>query len=331
MRAMSRRALLATLPIMAGAAGARAGEAPPYPTAPVTLVVPFSAGGAADIAGRLLARHAPRHLPNPEARIQVENRPGASGALGTLAVSRARPDGQMLLLARVASSAILPAIDSRTPYGSEDFTILGLLEETPFILCVRADAPWDRLGDLLATLREQPGRLAFATSGAATLLDLGVRHLFIGAGLPIDAAIAKPFRGGGEAVAAVLAGEAQFIGLNLSEALPALRNGTLRGLAIGTAERLRGLPAVPTAREAEVPSLAVVTGWSALFAPPNLAPEAAKAWSAVLAGLRADAAWQDAVRASGSIPRLLGPEETQAYLRAQVALYQEIGRRLGLI
>ncbi|MBK1661893.1 Bug family tripartite tricarboxylate transporter substrate binding protein [Paracraurococcus ruber] len=330
MRRLARRALLSCLPLAAGAVGARADNAV-YPAAPVTLMVPFSAGGAADISARLLATHAPRHLPAPGAVIQVENRGGASGALGTLAVSRARPDGQTLLLARVAPNAILPATDPRTPYAWEDFTMLGLLEESPFIICVRADAPWDRLADLIGALREHPGRLAFATSGAATLLDLGVRHLFIGAGLPIDAGLARPFRGGGEAVRALVDGEVQFTGTSLSEVLPALRRGQLRGLAVATSERLRMLPAVPTAREADVPSLAAITGWSGLFAPPNLAEAPARAWAAALAALRTDAAWQDAVRAAGSIPRLLGPEETRAYLRAQVALYREIGRRLGLV
>jgi len=324
----SRRALLAALPL-ALAAPARAET--PYPASPVMLIVPFSAGGAADISAQLLARHAPRHLPNPQATLVIDNRAGASGAIGTLAVARARPNGQTLLLARVAPAAILPATDPRTPYAWDDFTMLGLLEETPFVVCVRAEAPWDRLADLIAALREQPGRITFATSGAATLLDFGVRHLFIGAGLPIDAGMARPYRGGGDAVAAVLAGDAQFIGLNLTEALPALRDGRLRGLVIGTRERLRILPSIPTAREAEVPALAAVTGWSGLFGPPSLAEAPTRAWVSALAGLREDAAWREGVQASGAVPRMLGPEETRAFLRAQVALYRELGRRLGLI
>jgi tripartite-type tricarboxylate transporter receptor subunit TctC len=331
MRRLSRRALIAALPVPAGALPAHAAGAPGYPAAPVTLVVPFSVGGAADIAARLLVRHVQRHLPNPKATLLVENRTGASGAIGTQFVARAKPDGQTLLLARVASSAILPATDPRTPYAWDEFGMLGLLEETPFILCVRADSPWDTLRDLLAVLREQPGRISFATTGPATLLDLGVRHLFAIAGLPIDAGLAMPFRGGGEAVAALLEGRVQFLGTNLSDALPALRDGRLRGLVIGTTERLRILPAVPTAREAEVPGLASVTGWSALFGPPALEEEAERAWVAALAALRDDQAWQAGVRAAGGIPRLLGPEETRAYLRGQVAFYRELGRRLGLI
>lgn len=331
MRRLPRRALLAALPMLAGALPAPAAATLPYPAMPVTLVVPFSANGAADIAARLLVRHAGRHLPNPQATLLVENRVGASGAVGTQFVAKAKPDGQTLLLARVASSAILPATDPRTPYAWDEFSMLGLLEETPFVLCVRADSPWETLRDLVTVLREQPGRIPFATTGPATLLDLGVRHLFAIAGLPIDAGFAVPFRGGGEAVAALVEGRVQFLGTNLSDALPALRDGRLRGLVIGTPERLRILPAIATAREAEVPGLASVTGWSALFGPPALDAVAEQAWLGALAALRADQAWQAAVREAGGIPRLLNPEETRAYLRGQVALYRELGRRLGLI
>ena len=193
------------------------------------------------------------------------------------------------------------------------------------------NSPWESLRDLIAVLREQPGRIPFATTGPATLLDLGIRHLFATAGLPIDAALAMPFRGGGDAVAALLEGRVQFLGTNLSDALPPLRDGRLRGLVIGTTERLRILPAVPTAREAEVPALASVTGWSGLFGPPGLAEGPAQAWAAALAALREDKDWQAGVRAAGGIPRLLGAAETRAYLRGQVTFYRDLGRRLGLI
>jgi tripartite-type tricarboxylate transporter receptor subunit TctC len=131
----------------------------------VLLVAPFSAGGAADIAARTLAHHAGRHLPNPAATIVVENRTGASGAVGTQSVLRARPDGHTLLLARIASAAILPATDPRTPYAWDDFAMLGLLDENPYVVAVRADAPWRTLQELLAALRERPRSL---TSACAT-------------------------------------------------------------------------------------------------------------------------------------------------------------------
>lgn len=303
----------------------------PYPSQPITLVAPFSAGGSADAAARLVAAHAPRHLPNNKATIVVENRFGASGAIGTNSVARAAPDGFTLLLARTASSAILPATDPRTPYTLDDFTLLGLLHETPFVVCVRADAPWRGLGELLGALREAPGRLTFATSGPATLLDLGVRQLFVSSGLPIDAGTALPFSGGAEAVAAVVAGQADFVGSGLTDAAAALSARSVRALVVGAGERHALLPNAPTAKEAGVESLAAITGWSAVFGPPSLPAQVTAAWVHAIEALGADRAWVEATRRNGSVPRPLSPSATRDFVQAQIALYGDLARRLGLL
>jgi tripartite-type tricarboxylate transporter receptor subunit TctC len=332
MSGLLRRTLITALPPLAGALVPYAVRAQaPYPESPITLVAPFSAGGTADRAARLLAERAPRHLPNPAAEIRVENRAGASGALGTQSVARVAPDGNTLLLARVASSAILPALDNRTPYAWDEFTMLGLLDQSPFTLCVRAEAPWPALSTLVAALREQPGKLSFATTGPATLLDLGMRQLFETAGLPFDAAIAVPFRGAGEAVTAFLEGRVELLGSNLSDALPAIRAGKARALVVGSLERLPILPGVPTAGEAEVPGLVQIAGWDALFGPAGLPAPVVAAWTAALAALRSDSAWLKATQMAGAVPMLLGPEATRAFIGAQVGFYRELGRRLGLI
>lgn len=313
---LPRRALAALLPVPA-LAQERA----------VTLVAPFSAGGAADLAARMLAQFAPRHLPAAPP-IVVENRTGASGAVGTLHVARARPDGTVLLLARVGSSAILPATDPRTPYTPDDFTWLGLLDENPFVVCVRADAPWRDLQALLAALRDQPGRLNFATSGPATILDLGVRQMLALAGLPLDAAQAVPFRGGGETLTALLGGSVQFVGNNLGDMMGALRDGSIRALVASAP--LHDLPAVPHAGQVGLPGLAALAGWNALAAPAAL-PEALVAqWTAALGSLSRDEGWIAANRRLGSLPRVLGPAETKAHVVSQIAMFRGLAQRLGL-
>lgn len=328
-----RRSFLAAVPsagCLVAAAAPPDAEAP-YPSEPVKLVAPFSAGGSADASARLLAVHAPRHLPNKQASIVVENRPGASGAIGTTAVARAAPDGLTLLLARTASSAILPAMDPRTPYAWDEFTFLGLLHETPFVVCVGADAPWRRLGDLVGALREAPGRLSFATSGPATVLDLGVRQFFASAGLPIDAGTAIPFRGGAEAVAAVVSGQAHFVGCGVTDAMAALSARTVRALVLGGRDGNAALlPGVPTAKEADVESLAAITGWSAVFGPDALPANVTEAWARAIASLASDRAWVEATRKTGSAPRLWSPDATRDFLRAQIALYGDLAKRLGL-
>ena len=323
----SRRGVLAALPWLAvAAARAQAG----YPERSITLVVPFSAGGAADLAARILAAQAPRLLGSQQVMV-VENRVGASGAIGTSHVQRARPDGHTLLLARVGSSAILPATDPRTPYAWDEFTMLGLLDENPFVVCVRADSPFKKLEELIGALRDQPGKLNFATTGPATILDLGVRQMFIAAGLPLDAGTAVPFRGGGEAVAALVGGQVQFIGNNLTDTSAAIANRQLRALVVGTAARLPALPGVPTAKELELPAMQNLAGWSALFGPPGLSAEVTAAWERCLARLAQDREWLAAVRRLGGVPKVLNGAATREYVQAQVTMYRDLAKRLGLV
>lgn len=318
---------------VAGAAAllsAPAGAQMPVLDRPVALVAPFSAGGAADIAARIFAAHAPRHMGASAQPIMVENRTGASGAVGTQYVARARPDGQTLLLARVGSSAILPATDARTPYTVEDFTWLALLDENPFVICVRADAPWATLDALIVAIRAAPGQLNFATSGPATILDLGVRHMLAASNLPIDAAQALPFRGGGEALTALLGGQAQFVGNNLGDMLGAIQQGQVRALVVSGDEPLASLPGVPTAAEAGVPDLSALAGWNALAAPANLPEPVTEFWTRVITATARDPAWLAATRRIGSVPRLLDGPATQAHVTAQIALYRDLAQRLNL-
>jgi tripartite-type tricarboxylate transporter receptor subunit TctC len=300
------------------------------PTRTVTLVAPFTPGGAADIAARTFAAHAVRHMgPDPQA-VMVENRAGASGAIGTQYVARARPDGHTLLLARVAASAILPAIDPRTPYQIDDFTWLGLLDLNPYVVCVRADAPYNDLASLLNAIRAAPGTLNFATSGPATILDLGVRHLLATAGLPIDAAQAVPYRGGGEALAALLGGQAQFGGNNLGDMMGAIRNGQIRALVVTGDTRLPELPDVPTAAEAGVAALSQIAGWNALAGPAGMAAETVEFWSRVVAAIGRDPEWLAVTRRIGSVPYVTDGAAARAHVAAQIELYRGLARQLNL-
>jgi hypothetical protein len=146
--------------------------------APVTLVVPFSPGGSADLAARALVAHLPALLPG-QPMIQVEYRAGASGAVGTASVARAAPDGQTLLLARVGSSAILPATDSRTPFAWDEFTFLGLLEQSAY-RAPHGEALWlgdgpPKFPDLLGN-NARKGRSGSRSDGDASAGSCRFRH-----------------------------------------------------------------------------------------------------------------------------------------------------------
>src|SRR5687768_4144987 len=238
-----------------------------YPSRPILLVVPYTAGSDADLAARNLAAHAPRYLNGRT--LVVMNQPGASGAIGTLAVRNAAPDGYRLLLARIASQVILPATDRKTSYGANDFTFLSVLESNPYVCAVKGDAPYASMKDLIAEIRKHPGKLNFATVGEGTLQNFGPQYLFSLVGLPKDAAVGVPYKGSGELTVSLLGGQTQFVCSNLGALLPHFQAGTLRPLMTTTRQSLKELPNAPTARSLGWPEMERLAAWSALAGPPG--------------------------------------------------------------
>jgi putative tricarboxylic transport membrane protein len=299
-----------------------------YPSRSILLVVPYTAGSDADLAARNLAAHAARYLNGQS--IVVMNQPGASGAIGTLAVRNAAPDGYRLLLARIASQVILPATDRKTPYGSNDFTFLSVLEINPYVCAVRSDAPYASMNELVATIRKSPGKLNFATVGEGTLQNFGPQYLFSLVGLPKDAAIGVPYKGSGEVTVSLLGGHTQFACSNLGALLGHFQSGTLRPLMTTTREPLKELPNAPTARSLGWPQMESLAAWSALAAPARLPRDVLQRWTEVLAKLAQDAAWLAGVERLGGIPAVRSPAETDKFVRDQYQLYERLAERLGL-
>jgi tripartite-type tricarboxylate transporter receptor subunit TctC len=299
-----------------------------YPSRPITLVVPFTAGSDADLSARNLAQHAPRYLHGQP--IVVMNQPGASGAIGTAAVRHVTADGYTLLLSRIASQVILPATDSRTPYKWSDFTLLSLLEINPYVCAVKGNSPYGSMKDLVQALREQPGKLNFATVGAGTIQNFGPQYLFSLAGLPKDAAVGIPYKGSGELTTALIAGHVQFACSSLGALLAQIKSGALRALVTTTREPLKELPHVPTARSIGWPPMESLAAWSALAGPPGLPSEVVERWSEALAKLAHDEAWLAGNEKLGGIPAIRSPAETERFVREQYALYEKLAERLGL-
>lgn len=299
-----------------------------YPLRPINLVVPFPAASDADLAARNLAAHAPRYLNGQT--IVVTNQPGASGSIGTQAVLGAAPDGYTLLLARIASHAILPAIEPKTPYRWSDFTQLALLEINPYVCAVRVDSPYGTMQGLLDEIRKRPGQLNFATVGPGTIQSFGPQYLFSILDLPWDAAVAVPYKGSGELVTALIAGQVDFACSNLGTLLGHLKSGTLRPLMTTMREPPKELPGVPTARSLGWPEMESLAAWSALVGPRKLPREVIERWSQAMALLANDPGWLSGNEKLGVIPSVRSPAETEAFVRAQFALYFKLAMRLGL-
>jgi tripartite-type tricarboxylate transporter receptor subunit TctC len=299
-----------------------------YPTRPIQIVVPYTAGSDADLAARNLAQHAPRYLNGQQ--VIVMNQAGASGAIGTMAVRSAPPDGYRLLLSRIASQVILPATDRKTPYSANEFTFLSLLEINPYVCAVKNDAPYASMKELVADVRKRPGQLNFATVGEGTLQNFGPQYLFSLVGLPKDAAVGIPYKGSGELTASLAGGHVQFACSNLGALLSHFRAGTLRPLMTTTREPLKELPEVPTARSLGWPEMERLAAWSALGGPPQLPRDVVDRWSDVMAKLSRDAAWLSGVEKLGGIPAVRSPAETDKFVRDQYQLYERLSDRLGL-
>lgn len=299
-----------------------------YPTAPVQIIVPFSAGGDADQSARNLAAHAQGTLGEP---LVVINRGGGNGIIGSQFVRNAKPDGYTLLLARIGSQVLLPALQPKTTsYSWNDFTFIGLLDLNPVICAVHPDSKYKSFNDLVKTLRERPGELSYSHPGVATVPNLTPQLLFKTLGLKLDAAINVPYKGGGDATLAVLSREVDFVCGNLSSMMGNLKGGTLRPLLTTTQERLDKFPDVMTAREAGFPQLEAMLGWSALYGPPGLDKAVVERWAAVLKGVALDPKWIAGTGNFGGIPKVMSPDETQRFVKEGFEVFQEIVKQANL-
>lgn len=298
-----------------------------YPNRPVTVIAPFAAGGDSDLSARNLANVIPKYLGQP---LVVVNRPGASGVIGSQQVRTSPADGYTLLLARIGSQAITPALDPKTPYKWNDFTFLTLLELNPFVCVVKADAPWRTLAALIDEWKRSPGKLNYASAGEGTIQHLGPQLLFNIIGLPKESAVHVPYKGGGEATTALIAGQVQFICNNLTTILAHIKSGVFRALMTTTAQRLEELPEVPTARELGYPRLEAITGWSALYGPPGLPKEVVARWSEAMQRIARDPEWLAGNVKIGGIPAVRSAQDTEQFAREQHQLYEGLAQSLGL-
>jgi tripartite-type tricarboxylate transporter receptor subunit TctC len=259
---LRRRAALglSALTVLAGWMPTRAGAQSEYPSRPVTLVVPFPAGGSTDLVARLIASEMTEHLGR---QIVVENRGGAGGNIGAAAVAKAEPDGHTILMATVATHALNPALYKKMPYDAvKDFAPVSLLALIPNVLVVNNDFPAKSVQELIELLKANPGKYSYASSGNGTPLHLSGELFKTMAGVEMTHV---PYKGAGPALVDVMGGHVPIMFDNLPPSLEHIRAGKLRGLAVTTKERAASIPELPTIAET-LPGYETYS-WNALFAP----------------------------------------------------------------
>jgi tripartite-type tricarboxylate transporter receptor subunit TctC len=257
------------------------------------------------------------------------NRVGASGAIGATLVRNAVPDGYTLLVARIATHAILPALDTKLPYKWNEFTMISMIELNPYVCFVRSDSPHKSAANLIAEIRRTPGKLNFSTAGVATSQNMAAQYLMTLAGLTKDHAVGIHYKSGGEVTTAVLGGEVNFACNNAPTVIPMAKAGRMRVLFVSPV-RIAELPGVPSAREAGYPDMEKIVGWTALMGPPKMPGAIVSRWTQVFAQLAKDPDWLAGNARIGGVVAIRPPAETERFVREQYELYDKLVTALGI-
>ncbi|MCE2660133.1 MAG: tripartite tricarboxylate transporter substrate binding protein [Rubrivivax sp.] len=226
-----------------------------WPGKPIRLVIPFPAGGATDILGRLFAQKLGAALGQ---QVVVDNKPGAGGSLGADIVAKAPADGYTLLLSTSSTHSIGPALNPKLPYDAfKDFTPVGFVASAPSVLVVGKDFPAQTAQELVSLLKKNPGKYNFGSSGIGTYPHLSAEMFKWRAGGLFVVHI--PYRGTGLVITDLVAGQIAFLMDSIVSAQPHIKDGKVRPLAVTGARRSPSLPQVPTMAEVGVPNLVLST------------------------------------------------------------------------
>jgi tripartite-type tricarboxylate transporter receptor subunit TctC len=306
---------------------ARAQAAPQLwrPASQVRIVVPAAPGGTTDIMGRLCAQHLQARWGVP---VAVENRSGAGGTIGTVEVLRSAPNGLTLLSGNIGPQAIAYSLFRNLPYREDQVVPVSGQIRGPNVLVVNAATPVRTIGEFVAWLRREPGRVTYASTGVGQSTHLSPVWMLQ---LLNAQAIHVPFRGSAPAQTELLSNHVGFLVDNLTGVIEQVRAGRLRALAVTSAERNAGLPDVPTMRES-VPELAnyEVNTWFGVFAPGGTPAPIVQAVNAELA------AWLDLPETErrfaelGGVPLRGSPDAFAAFVQAEIAKWREVIRKEGL-
>ena len=232
-----------------------------YPTRAIRLVVPYPAGGTTDILARLAAVQLGERLKQP---VVVDNRAGASGAIGSAEVARAAPDGYTLLMATASSHGINAALYKKLPYDAvKDFAPVTMLASTPNIIVVNPSVPAKNLKELIALAKAQPGKLNFGSTSLGGSPHMSAELLKMQAGIDI---VHVPYKGAAPMLSDLLGGQIQIGFDNLPSTINFVNTGKVRAIAVTTPQRWPGAPDIPTVVESGLSNYEV-SGWFGLLAP----------------------------------------------------------------
>ena len=291
-----------------------------FPSRPVNLVVPFPPGGGTDTGARILAEQLSKRWGQP---VVVENKGGAAGQIGADSVAKAKPDGYTLLLGNIGTQAINPSLYAKLPYDADKaFAPVSLVAELPLAMMVNPALPAKTASEFIALAKSKPGQLSYSSSGSGSAPHLAAEIFKDQTGTFV---LHVPYRGGGPAIADLLAGHVQLSFMTVLEASGHIKGGKLRALAVTGDKRVQALPDVPTLAESVVPGFNAIS-WIGLLAPAGTPPDVVDKIAADVRAVLADDAVKARITALGGVPRATTPQEFGKLIADDKARYAQIIR-----
>jgi len=313
----------AAIALFAGASLAQTGASPQsYPVRPIRIIVPNTAGSATDIATRLIAQRLTDSLGQ---QTVVDNRAGASGAIGHEIAMKAPPDGYTLLVSTSAGLVLNPLL-SKLPYDPiRDFAPISLLVMSPQLLFSHAALPARTVDELVALARAKPGQLNCASPGFGTPNHLGCELLRTMTGVNF---VHVPYKGTAPAITDVVGGQVQFMFNSLPPLMPLVRTGKVRAIALGGTKRSPVAPEIPIVAET-LPGFQCIT-WYALIAPRGIPTAIVARLNAEIVKMFADAPFAQRISETGQEPHPSSPAELHTYMRSESKRWSQVIKAAGL-
>jgi tripartite-type tricarboxylate transporter receptor subunit TctC len=311
------------LAIVAGFAAMPATAQSNYPNKPVRILAGAPPGGGNDIMARLIAQRLSENLGQ---QVIVENRPGAGATLATDLVAKSAPDGYTLFLTPSAH-ALSPSIYRKLPFDPvKDFAAVGQMASVPLVVIVSASLQVNTLRELIDLARAKPSFINFGSGGNGAAQHLAGEFLKSLAGIEM---VHVPYKGSGQAIPDLIAGQIQLMVEPLASAMPHIRGGRVKALAITSRQRVPSLPELPTAEEAGLPGFEV-TAWYGLLAPAGTPPEVVARLNAEVNRIIAQPAMRESLATQGAIPVGGTPQQFMDLIVAEIARWRPIIQKAGI-
>ena len=294
-----------------------------YPTKPIRLIVPFPPGGGTDILSRLVANRLTETL---GWQIVVDNRGGAGGNIGLQAAAQAAPDGYTMVMGQTSNLAINPSLYSKLPYDPvRDFVPVSLVSASPIALVVSAKSPYKTLGEFVAAAKAKPGQLTFASPGSGTVAHLTGELFQRTAGIKY---IHVPYKGAAQALPDLIGGRLDLYSSSLETAMPHMKAGTIRALALTSAQRVSVVPDVPTVAESGYKGFQSTT-WFGILVPKGTPEAMVNKLTAEITKVLQLPDMKERMAATGGLPVKTGPKEFSALLRSEIERWSRVVKESG--